>query len=384
VNPRLIFIAERYPPDLGGVATSAGRISHALIGIGVDVDVITWSRNLEPGVVVQEGDNPTLYRIGRFRQWDAILPHTMNLVDWLTSSRKYDAIWGHFLAPAGFLAAWIGRMKGIPSTVSIRGNDLDRDMFPPGDFARLLWTLQNADCITAVTQELACKVAALSGRKDVFRLRNAVDPEAFRPLAPDADLRHRLGIRPNEVVLGFAGELREKKGLQYLLQALRDVQEKRPACLLVIGEVRPSEVVRLMQSLGPGTLEENRILVTSRLATPAEVNRHLQLCDVYLQPSLWDGMPNALLEAMAAGCGCIGSDAGGIPEMITPGVDGIIVPRWQLHRLGHAVMEWLDAELAHRARIRSAARDRVLAGFSFDGERRQLQEVIGRLIPSRS
>jgi glycosyltransferase involved in cell wall biosynthesis len=120
------------------------------------------------------------------------------------------------------------------------------------------------------------------------------------------------------------------------------------------------------------------------LATPEDVNLHLQLCDVYLQPSLWDGMPNALLEAMAAGCGCIGSDAGGIPEIITPGVDGIIVPRWQLHRLGDAVLEWLDAEIAHRTEIRRAARQRVVAEFTFEQERSQLQSVIGRLIPSRS
>jgi glycosyltransferase involved in cell wall biosynthesis len=385
---RLIFIAERYPPDLGGVATSASRISRALAGIGLQVDVIAWTRNLQPGVVAQKESNPTIYRMGRFRALDSTLPHTMNLVDWLVSRNHYDAIWGHYLAPAGFLAAWIGRLKGIPSTVSIRGNDLDRDMFPPGDFARLLWTLHNTACITAVTRELAGKVTALCGREDVFCLRNAVDPEIFRPQAPDAELRVKLGIRPDEAVLGFAGELREKKGQQYLMQSLRTVREKRPACLLIIGEVRPSEMAKVMQWIGPGTLEENRVLVTGQLATPEEVNRHLQLCDVYLQPSLWDGMPNALLEAMAAGCGSIGSDAGGIPEIITPGVDGvvdgIIVPRWQLHRLGEAVLEWLDADPGHRAQVRHAARERVVRDFGFESERRQLQTVMERLMPSRS
>ena len=388
VTPRLIFIAERYPPDLGGVATSAGRISHALTEIGVQVDVIAWTRNMQPGVVEQQqtsaSGNPAIYRMGRFREWDSTLPHTMNLVDWLTSSRPCDAIWGHYLAPAGFVAAWLGRMKGIPSTVSIRGNDLDRDMFPPGDFARLLWTLQNSTCVTAVTRELARKVDALTRRNDVYCLRNAVDHQVFAPQQPDTALREQLKIRHEEVVLGFAGELREKKGQHFLLQALRGVRANRPACLLIIGEVRPSEVMRLTQSLGPGSLQDNRVLVTGQLATPAEVNRHLQLCDVYLQPSLWDGMPNALLEAMAAGCGCIGSDAGGIPEIITPGVDGIIVPRWELHGLADVVLEWLDADPAYRARIREAARQRVVAAFTFEGEHRQLQEVMDRLIPSRS
>jgi glycosyltransferase involved in cell wall biosynthesis len=114
------------------------------------------------------------------------------------------------------------------------------------------------------------------------------------------------------------------------------------------------------------------------------VNRHLQLCDVYLQPSLWDGMPNALLEAMAAGCGCIGSDAGGIPEIIESGVNGTIVPRWELHRLGDAVLEWLSADPAYRDSVRAAARDRMIANFGFDRERVQLQAVVNRLIPSSS
>jgi len=384
MSPRLMFIAERFPPDLGGVATSAGRISHALAENDARVDVVAWTRTLQPGVVVHQDGNPAVYGVGRFREWDTTLPHTINLIDWLVSRHPYDAIWGHYLSPAGFLAAWVGQLKSIPSTVSIRGNDLDRDMFPPGDFARLLWTLQHARCITAVTKELAAKVEALCGRSDVICLRNAVDHEVFRPLPPDPGLREKLGIRADETVLGFAGELREKKGQQQLLQALHRVRENRPACLLIIGEVRPSEVTKVMQWIGPGTLEENRVLVTGQLATPEDVNLHLQLCDVYLQPSLWDGMPNALLEAMAAGCGCIGSDAGGIPEIITPGVDGIIVPRWQLHRLGDAVLEWLDAEIAHRTEIRRAARQRVVAEFTFEQERSQLQSVIGRLIPSRS
>jgi glycosyltransferase involved in cell wall biosynthesis len=388
LKPRLLFLSERYPPDLGGVSTSAGRIARALADTGADVDVIAWTRALDAGVVVHEQGNPALYRMGRFREWDSTMPHTLNLLDWLIRERSYDAIWGHYLAPAGFLAAWFGRLKKIPSTVSVRGNDLDRDMYPPGDFSRLLWTLQHADCVSAVTADLATKITALTGRNDVVCLKNVVDTGTFAPAERAGTelnrLREKLGIQPDEIVLGFAGELREKKGQQFLPEALRRVREKQKACLLVIGEVRPSEMPRLMQWTGPGSLEEHRILVTGQLATPAEVNQHLNLCDVYLQPSLWDGMPNALLEAMAAGCAAIGSDAGGIPEIITSGVNGIIVPRWQLKRLGDVVLEWLAREPVERQRIRQAARDSMVRDFAPAQERRQLQAIIGRLIPTSS
>jgi glycosyltransferase involved in cell wall biosynthesis len=150
--------------------------------------------------------------------------------------------------------------------------------------------------------------------------------------------------------------------------------------LLIIGEVRPSQMPKLFEFTGTEPLPAHRILVTGALAGgPRAVNQHLQLCDVYLQPSLWDGMPNALLEAMAAGCGCIASDAGGISEIITPGVDGVIVPRWQLHRLAEAILEWADASEAHQRRVRRAARIRVVEHFNFDQERLRLLSVLSTL-----
>jgi len=380
---RILFITEHYPPDAGGVAASSSRIAGALAGLGAHVDVVAWTRAMQAGQVARAEGPSAAYRIGRFREWDTTLPHTLNLLDWLRSIAPYDLVWGHYLSPAGFLAAWFGRLHAVPSVVSIRGNDLDRDVFPPGDFARLQWTLTHATCVTAVTRELARKAQALCGRHDTVHLQNAVDTDRFNP-APDERLavRARLGIGEEEAILGFCGELREKKGLVHLLHALLAVRRVRPARLLLIGDVRPSEMPRLAQAIAPAHIQE-QIIITGQLP-PEAVNAHLQACDVYLQPSLWDGMPNALLEAMAAGCGCIASDAGGIPEIITPGVDGVIVPRWQLHRLGEAVLEWLDAGAAHRERIRQAARTRVVDAFSPERERQVLQQLLARLIPSSS
>ncbi|HLK68351.1 MAG TPA: glycosyltransferase [Bryobacteraceae bacterium] len=383
--PRILFLTERHAPDLGGVSASATRIARSLASLGADVDVVAWTRTLQAGQVVREDGNPTLYRVGRFREWDTTMPHTLNLLDWLISMAPYQLVWGHYLSLAGFLAAWFGRLNDIPSVVSIRGNDLDRDVFPPGDFARLQWTLSHATGITAVTRDLARKARALSGREDVVHLRNVVDAGLFVPSNEAGEAtRAALGIGTGESVLGFCGELREKKGLAHLMDAFAAVRRVRPARLLLIGEVRPSERPRLLQWVGPGGIEEREIVVTGQLLTPEAVNAHLQACDVYLQPSLWDGMPNALLEAMAAGCGCIASDAGGIPEIITPGENGIILPRWQLHRLGEAAIEWLDAGPEHRDRIRRAARERMVVDFSPAAERQALQTLLARLVPSSS
>ncbi|MBE9209987.1 glycosyltransferase family 4 protein [Nostoc sp. LEGE 06077] len=383
---RLLFITERFTPDLGGLARSATRLVASLCQLDVEVDVVTWSRYLQPGEVLPPETvdaKSRVYRIGLYRHWDMTMPHTLNVLEWLHSSHQYDAVWGHYLFPSGFLATWFAGMQGIASTVSARGNDIDKEMFPPGDFARLQWTLQHTQLITAVSGDMAGKIKLLSGRDDVLVLKNAVDTEIFVPQQVIKEIsRESLGIAPEEVVLGFCGELREKKGQQFLLNALTTVRNQRPACLLIIGEVRTNQE-SVLQVYATGQPENaQRIIITGHLPHPQAVAAHLHLCDVYLQPSLWEGTPNALLEAMACGCCCIASDAGGIPEVITHGENGFIMARSQLHKLGEAVLECLAMPLANKSHITQAARDRILTEYSIAQEQQRLQRVIELLMPN--
>ncbi|MFK8181826.1 MAG: glycosyltransferase [Phormidesmis sp.] len=417
---RLLWITERFPPDIGGVARSSGRIVRSLTALGISVDVVTWSRYLDPGVILPPEaspvDNPNVrvHRIGLYRNWDMTMPHTLNLLDWLHTQQSFDGVWGHYLFPAGFVAAWFAKMNGLFSVVSARGNDIDRGMFPPGDFARLQWTLANATAVTAVSQEMAKKVETLGGgsvssvptpiaeRRVVNVLPNVVDVDLFHPSDQERipkqamanqtmanqtianqtmALKERLGILPEESVLGFSGELREKKGQRFLLQALSDVRAQRPACLLIMGELRPESQVLLQQFSSAHPDTGARVIVTSHLDTPAQVAEHLRLCDVYLQPSLWDGMPNALLEAMACGCGCIGSDAGGISEVIEHGVTGFIVARSHLHRLGEATLEYLKLAPHQRAEIGHNASEQIATRFTLAREQAMLKQLMVTLMP---
>jgi len=385
----LLFISERFPPDIGGLASSAFRITNVLCQLGVEVDVLTWSKSLQPGDVLfpdpsaEQFQEPQLYRVGRYRHWDMTMPHTLNLLKWLQQKRQYNAVWGHYLFPGGFLATWFAELNGLPSIVSARGNDIDREVFPPGDFSRLQWTLERTRFVTAVSEDIAHKIRVLSRRDDVVVLKNAVNHQIFSPAALGDDeigkLRQSLGIAADEVVLGFAGELREKKGQKFLLNALMTVCAQRSACLLIIGEVRESQeaVLHLFGAEYPEV--RSRIIITGHLPQPEEVAKHLRLCDIYLQPSLWDGMPNALLEAMACECCCIASDAGGIPEIIEHSEHGFILPCSQLHRLGEAVLECLELDAQVRRKIGKAGRIRVKSEFSPDAEKARLQALLDKV-----
>lgn len=374
---RLLFLAERFPPDIGGVASSARRISEALKELGIAVDVVVWSRYLQPGEVLPpQSETAKVYRIGLYRNWDMTMNHTLNVLEWLHQQHSYDAVWGHYLFPAGFLAVWFAGLQGIESIVSARGNDIDRGAFPPGDFARLRWTLERADRVTAVSRDLGRKIKLLCDRDDTVILKNAVDTDIFKPdISPEMrwQLREELGIFSDEIVVGFLGELREKKGQQFLIKALSEVRRNRPACLLIIGEVRPSQLGILQAYEMECPEDAKRVIITGYLSEREAIARYLQICDVFLLPSVWEGMPNALLEAMSCGGCAIASDAGGIPEIITHGENGFILPRHQLNHLGNAVLEFLELEEARKGEISGAARDRILAEFSLPRERERLR-----------
>ena len=160
---RLLMLTERFPPDIGGVARSSSRIARSLADVGCEVHVAAWTKTLQPGQLESnsQGEGLIVHRIGMFGNLDMSLQHTMNVLDWLQQEQDFQAVWGHYLYPAGFMSVLMAERMGVPSVVSARGNDVDRMMFPPGDFARLLWTLQRAKMVTSVSAELADKISVV-------------------------------------------------------------------------------------------------------------------------------------------------------------------------------------------------------------------------------
>ncbi len=393
-SPRVLLLAERFPPDIGGLARSGARTAGSLVKLGARVDVLAWTRTAAPGALqtVEDagGVSPfargvTLHRLGLFGGVDLSMQHTLDVLGYLHAKHRYDLVWGHYLFPPGFLAVAFAESVGIASVVSARGNDVDQLMFPPGDFARLLWTLQRARVLTAASADLGRKMCMLLGRDEVVEvIPNAVDTDIFSPGPADPALRARLGIAPDEAVLGFSGELRHKKGLPFLLSALTEVRRARPACLLVIGEVRPRDAEHLVAFRAEHPEDAARVIISGALDTPDAIAAHLRLCDVYLQPSLWEGMPNALLEAMACARPVIASDAGGIPEAVDAGRNGFIVSKALLNHLGQACLDVLSLSPEQRAALGAAARQRIEERFQARAEAEVLRRVLARAIPSRS
>jgi glycosyltransferase involved in cell wall biosynthesis len=367
---RLALLADRYPPEPGGLAVSARRIATSLAAAGHAVDVLAVSDGLPGTVVAANDDGVRVLRTGAHRREEDTSAAVLDLVVRRHHAAPYDAILGFYLVRSGFLAAYAGRYLGIPSVVSARGNDLDRAALDPARGTRVLKALELATRVAAVTSDLARKARALAPAADVRTVPNAVDTAVFRPTPADPARRRALALEGRAVV-GFVGELRKKKGVVPLVAALARLAARRKVTLLCAGGIRPEDegVLLLARREQPAL----HALVLPWCG-PGELRSLYALMDVVAHPSLDDGMPNAVLEAMACGRPVVGSDAGGIPDVVRPGRDGLLVPKGDAAALADAV-EGLLADPARAAALGAAARARVEAEFTPARERRAYERL---------
>ena len=185
-------------------------------------------------------------------------------------------------------------------------------------------------CRSDYDKAIAVKVAVTAQTSIIY---NGVEIDKFA--SPQADkaahnklqdsARQIFGIDPTEFVFGNVGRLHEQKGHKFLLQAFARVTNRARLAIVGDGELR-NELVILADKLKI----RDRV---SFLGARSDIHEFLTAIDVFVMPSLWEGQPIALLEALASGKPCIASDVDGIPEIITDGVNGYLVEPRDIDKL---------------------------------------------------
>lgn len=375
----IAVVSERAPGEPGGLAVAAERIAKQTASSGARVHLISWSKQAAPGARrVTEHGSITLHHVGRLPdRTDALQALTDHLSDVIAdhSVQLVHAINAVYAGYAGVVAA---SLAGIPSIVSARGNDLDRGLFRSDQLPFVSHALTRASLVTGVSRALSARAGRLFSR-EVHYVPNSVDATAFRPETADNSLRASLGLGQDRC-LGFVGELREKKGMRFLLPAFAELARARPLRLLLIGGVRSECQAALEEFRRSMPAAAERLVELSYERNAARLSRLLALCDVVVFPSLYEGMPNALLETMAAARPVLATDVGGHRDLIAHGETGALLSTRDLDRLPEAIAEMLDLEDAERAAMGSRARDYVIAQHAPDAEQRAYAELYRRAL----
>ncbi len=386
---KIALLSEKYTPDIGGLAISTGRLGHLLSSAGYEVRVFAPSLNLSPSEKrTLPSGRISVTRFGAHKRVDDTLVDWFELIVEEHKREPFDVLHAYFLPQAGFVAAYAGKYLNIPSVVSIRGNDIERAAFDPSKFSHVMYALQNASTVTTNASELAKKATAFVER-DVTLIPNGINIELFKRMERNETLAEALlesrsllrtvqqqavGLQNN--VIGFVGELREKKGLKTLLNAYAQVSKQRPSMLLIVGEIRAGEDRKIFDEF-QASIPNSRIIVTGNVPhkdTPA----YYALMDVFVHPSLRDGMPNALLEAMACEKMVIATPVGGVIDVVEDGKNGVLVKVNDADGLAEKILQLLNQPENNRS-LSKAAREAVIHRFTPEKELEANLQVYQRL-----
>lgn len=186
-------------------------------------------------------------------------------------------------------------------------------------------------CRSDYEKAIAAKVASLPKTSIVY---NGIEIDKFSHSLDRASSRKIFDIAPTEFVFGNVGRLHKQKGHTYLLQAFTNVADR--ARLLIIGDGDlKNELIKLADDL---QISDRINLLGAR----SDICEFLSAIDVFVMPSLWEGQPIALLEALAMGKPCIATSVDGIPEIITNEVNGYLVKPKNFAGLTQAMNEAID------------------------------------------
>jgi sugar transferase (PEP-CTERM/EpsH1 system associated) len=302
---------------------------------------------------------------------------------------RWDALWRFYRLLRRFrpkiLHTWmfhanipgrvLGRLTGVPVVISS-----ERTMGQEGHIRR--WSNQLtaplADRVTCVSKSVAgfaAQVIRIHPNK-LLVIPNGISLEDFRPADP-AEARDILGLSGATLVVGTVGRLQPVKGIRFLLEAFaRLAAEHADVLLLLVGDgPERAPLQSLAQQLGIAK-------IVRFLGDRPDVSRWLHTMDVFVLPSIWEGMPNAALEAMAVGLPVVATAAGGTPEVVVDGVTGLLVPPRDPDALARAAARLLrDSDL--RRTMGKAGRARVEQHFSIEETVRRTEELYTTLLKEK-
>jgi glycosyltransferase involved in cell wall biosynthesis len=277
-----------------------------------------------------------------------------------------------YLFQANLLGRIAARCTGIPVNISsLRVEEKERDSHIL--FERLSRSLVTG--YTAVCNEVrnfGIQKLGIAPEK-IITIPNGINPELYAE-GNRHKVREELGIETEIPTIGTIGRIHRQKGMDIFIRAAGAIRVKIPNLrVIVVGEGPEEGKLRsLVRELG---LSDSVIFTGLRQDIPDL----LAGMDLFVLASRWEGMPNVILEAMAAGRAVVASDTGGARELVQQGETGILVPVEDVEALSSAIMNLL-VKSSGLHEMGEKARDRVRAHYSLTRMVERTQELYERLM----
>jgi glycosyltransferase involved in cell wall biosynthesis len=285
---------------------------------------------------------------------------------------------------AGILGRLAARIAGVPVLVhTVHGWSFNDAQHPA--VRRVFTVLERAvgsftDRIVVVSEADRRKGLALGiGREDRYRLlRSGIDPTIYeRPVVRREEVRAALGFAAEHTVVGMLACLKPQKAPLDFVEAAAAAHARNPALRFFIagdGEMRPAVEARVRER----GLDE----VVRPLGWRRDVPDLLHAMDLFLLTSRFEGLPRAVLQAMAAGVPVVATAVDGTPEVVRDGETGVLVPPGDPCAAADRVLA-LAADPDARARYAARAREALSGSFDIRMMVRQLEDLYIEVLASK-
>jgi glycosyltransferase involved in cell wall biosynthesis len=373
---RILLLNSEYPPIGGGAGNASANLAHCLAQMGHSVTVLTarWADLPQR----EQNGNLTVIRIpalrrrqdrsGALEQLLFILSASFSSLK-LVRLLKPNATLAFFGMPSGVVALLLKWMYGIPYIVSLRGGDVPG--FRPYDFStyhkliapllRVIW--QNASAIVANSHGLRELAMKFDARFDIPIIPNGVDLDLYR-----ASQHEHATPR-----LFSAGRVVHQKGLDLALRALAGLKDLDWEWRIA-GDGPQLDFLKLLaQEMGIA----ERVTFLGWQARDQLIEQY-RWSNLFLFPSRHEGMPNAVLEAMASGLPVIASRIAGSEELVLDGETGLLFPSEEVNAL-RAALKRLLTDPTLRQSMGAASRRRVEEHYSWESAAKQYVHLLERI-----
>lgn len=253
-----------------------------------------------------------------------------------------------------------------------------------GFFDRVVkrFVYRECDMIFAVADDLKRKIEK-SRSCSVTVIPHGVDPELFKPLQSKAALRQKWGIGPSDIVILTVCRLDKNKGVDVLIKALHVFDSnaigERELRLLIAGEGAEREALeKLSSDLG---VQENVTFLGFR--DTGELLELYNLADLFALASYSEGLPKALLEAMACGCIPVATSVGDIQFVVADGFNGFIVNAGDHEGFSERIRRIASLSEDEIRLMKSRARLAITDDFDSRKQLKRMTDIIGNLYLSR-
>ncbi len=315
---KILIVSHEYPPIGGGGANACMNLAYEFKKQGHNITVVTsWFPGLER--CSREGSLSIVRLPSRrkhkehcgFVEMLSYLGKALGKVDSLCREQKFDIVMVFFAIPSGPVGYYLKKRYGIPYIIRFGGGDIpgyqERFTFIYkliGPYEKIIW--KNAEALVANSRGLRILAEHFYNKKEIRIIPNGVNTDFFRS-APERKTKRHFRIL-------FVSRLIERKGLQYMIPQLKDIEKKcgRRILLTVVGD---GPYRQTLEKLAKRYEVSDRIIFAGQ-KDKEELTDYYQDADVFILPSKKEGMPNVVLEAMASGLPVVMTPCEGSDELI--------------------------------------------------------------------